>query len=82
MKTVEIIASYIGEWPGHTKRIVMDPDTGIFYGFLDGEEHKPKQLYLGSFQTADDAGVSVDYRQYKTELLDRATKTSFLKKRR
>lgn len=74
MKTVEILAKHLAQWPADTTYIFMSPDTGAFFGFKVGFEHAQdiRAECLSGHRPADDAGTMVN----ELEFLEQKSKPS------
>lgn len=74
MKTVELLAKHLHEWPVDTTYIFMSPDTGEFFGFRVGYEHAQSIFTecLAGHRLADDAGTIVN----EMEFLEQKSKLS------
>lgn len=69
MKTVEILAKYLPEWPSNYARIVQGGESS-FYGVLAGDElaHvKIDSISLSGLVLADDYGTSVTREEWEGE---------------
>ena len=69
MKTVEILANYLPEWPLHYARIVQG-DECIFFGVLAVNELAYEAIpgeRLAGFMLSEDHGISVTREEWEAE---------------
>ncbi|EDS0974542.1 TPA: hypothetical protein ACJI0O_001707 [Salmonella enterica subsp. enterica serovar Minnesota] len=78
MKTVELLAKYLNQWPNDTTGIFMHPATSQLLGYRENHE-SPDELIISSLvghSLTDDAGKVISEHEWREEKYSKAIITA------
>lgn len=77
MKTVELLAKYLNQWPHETTGIFMHPATSQLFGYRENHE-SPDELIISTLvghSLTDDAGKVISEHEWREEKYSNAVST-------